>query len=78
MLHPIFGRKLGLAELYSTSQKEVECGCAGYWDGLLCFCFTFSLPFFGCLDNIQPLSLVQREVIQMDMKESLEGLETFV
>ena len=26
----------------------------------------------------QPLSLVRREVIQMDVKESLEGLKTFV
>ena len=26
----------------------------------------------------QPLSLVQMEVIQMDVKESLEGLKTFV
>ena len=25
----------------------------------------------------QPLSLVRREVIQMDVKESLEGLKTF-
>ena len=27
---------------------------------------------------IQPLSLVRREVIQTDVKESLEGLKTFV
>ena len=51
--------------------------------GTVSFVFVF---LFLCLSFVvwvkavptQPLSLVQREVIQTDVKESLEGLKTFV
>ena len=38
------------------------------------------LSFVVCVKAVptQPLSLVRREVIQTDVKESLEGLKTFV